>query len=98
MVAQHSQRLGRMTGYQHALAMSQEMPNQIGDGVTLAGTGRSLHQHRAVPIQLLGDAKLFLVSFLTEKYVSFTQDASTSGLIILAWCFAADNVDERVAE
>src|SRR5260221_11542823 len=98
MVAQHTQCLGRMTGYQHALAMSQEMPDQIGDGTTLAGAGRPLDQNRAVPIQLLCDAELFLVGFLTEEHVPLAQDGSISGLIILVWGFAADNVGECVAE
>jgi hypothetical protein len=98
MLAEHAQGLRRMASYEYALAVRQEMTNEIRDRVTLASAWRPLHQYRAVPIQMLGNAELFLVGSLAEKNVSFTQNGRASRASIPARGFAADNIDEGLAE
>src|SRR5262249_47196355 len=65
----HTQRFGGMAGDQDTLALSQQMPDQVSDGVCFSCAGRTLNQNAAVPFQLLSDPDLCGVCRFAEKHI-----------------------------
>src|SRR6267378_1530691 len=99
VVPHHAQCLGRLAGYQHTLALCQQMPDQIADCVRLAGAWRALYQYSPVQFQLLRNSNLFRVRGLTQQNFSRSFGRLNYGWLHLLRHtirgFFADDVQER---
>ena len=60
-MANHAHRLCRVTGDQNALALSQQMADQISYGMRLPRAGRALHQNASMFLKLLGNSDLLWI-------------------------------------
>src|SRR5260221_2749500 len=68
-LTQHSQGLRCLSSHEHALALGQEVPEQVSDRMGLPRSRWSLDQHRAAPLETSGDLLLRRVRRLGEEEV-----------------------------
>ncbi len=66
-MAHHAQRLCGVAGDEDTFSLSQQMADQISDGVRFSRARRALNQDAAVFLELPGNANLLGVSGLAEK-------------------------------
>ena len=69
LVAHDAQRLGRVAGDEDRLALGEEVADQVGDRVALAGAGRALHEDRAGLVEAVDHALLLAVGVAGQEEV-----------------------------
>ncbi len=79
MLAHHAQSLRRVAGDQDALALGEQMADEIADGVSFPSARRALHQNSSVFLKLLGNSDLFGVSGFAEEHFAARLSGTDRG-------------------
>jgi hypothetical protein len=99
VLSQDSQSLGGVCGDEDALALRDQMTDQIRDRVRLPGSGRSLDQDAATLLEQPRDAELLGIRWLAEEHVRVTGSVRVGTCrIALRALGAMGSVDSHDAE
>jgi len=69
VIAEDAKRLGGVAGDQHALALGEQVTDQVGDGVGLPGSRRPLDEYASLALEPHGDPDLLRVGGLAEQHL-----------------------------
>src|SRR6267154_3295709 len=78
-MAHHPQRLCGVTRDQNALALGQQMADQIANGMSFSSTWRSLHQNTTVLFELLCDSDLLRISRFAQQHFAVRGGGTARG-------------------
>ena len=69
-MAHHAQCLRGVAGDQHTLALGQQVPDKISDGVRFSRARRALHQDASMLLKLLGNSDLLRICGFAQQHLA----------------------------